>query len=92
MYDVIILGATFAAAGIARSCCGSALILESRPDAGSEICALVNDVLYFRCKDHGNMRIHTLDWTEGERLYRGDSVGYDTVSAEKVVLLLKQNI
>lgn len=36
MYDVIILGATFAAAGIARSCCGSALILESRPDAGYE--------------------------------------------------------
>lgn len=36
MYDLIILGATFAAAGIARTYTGSCLILESRPQAGYE--------------------------------------------------------
>lgn len=36
MYDFILLGATFAAAGIAKTCKGSCLILESRPQAGYE--------------------------------------------------------
>ena len=36
MYDLIILGATFAAAGIARTHNGSCLILENKPQAGYE--------------------------------------------------------
>ena len=36
MYDMIVLGATFAAAGISRSCKGSCLILEPKPYAGYE--------------------------------------------------------
>ena len=36
MYDLILLGATFAAAGIAKACKGTCLILESRPQAGYE--------------------------------------------------------
>ena len=56
----------------------------------SEICALVNDVLYFRQKgSDGKMNTSTLDPREKEQLYSGDSIAYDTVSATKVVLLLK---
>jgi len=36
MYEVIVLGATFTAAGIAGKLGKNCLILESRPDAGYE--------------------------------------------------------
>lgn len=56
----------------------------------SEICALVNDVLYFRCDDEdGKKRVYTMDYREEKRTMAGDSIAYDTVSAARVVLLLK---
>lgn len=54
----------------------------------TEICALINDVLYFRCHNGDGT---TLDLKEKERTYRGESMAYDTVSATKVELLLKDD-
>lgn len=56
---------------------------------GSEICALVNDVLYFRCEADGEKRVYTLDHREETRMMVGDSIAYDTASAARVVLILK---
>lgn len=58
---------------------------------GSEICALVNDVLYFRCEADGEKRVYTLDHREESRMMVGDSIAYDTASAARVVLLLKED-
>ena len=56
----------------------------------SEICALVNDVLYFRCDDgDGKKRVYTLDHREEGRMMVGEGIAYDTASAARVVLLLK---
>lgn len=56
----------------------------------SEICALVNDVLYFRCDDgDGNKRVYTSNHREEGRMMAGEGIAYDTASAARVVLLLK---
>lgn len=56
----------------------------------SEICALVNDVLYFRCEDkNGKKRVYTMNFREKEITMSGDSIAYDTVSATRVSLILK---
>lgn len=57
---------------------------------GSEICALVNDVLYFRCTTDGQIRVHTIDHREESCTIMGDSIGYDTFLAVRVALLLKE--
>lgn len=58
----------------------------------SEICALVNDMLYFRCDDEdGKKRVYTLDYREQTCMMVGDSIAYDTASAARVVLLLKED-
>ncbi len=62
---------------------------EPIPVNKSEICALVNDVLYFRCKNNGELHTFTLDRETSEQLYSGDTIAYDTVCATKVMLLLK---
>lgn len=56
----------------------------------SEICALVNDVLYFRCEDeNGQKRVYTMNFRNKEITMSGDSIAYDTVSATRVSLILK---
>lgn len=57
---------------------------------GSEICALVNDVLYFRCNADGKMTVYTQDLTDASRSYCGESIAYDTVSAARVILLTEE--
>jgi hypothetical protein len=52
---------------------------------GVALRALVNDVLYFTCKD----KVYTLNYRERDRLFHGRSVAYDTIEATEVVLLLK---
>ncbi len=57
---------------------------------GREVCALVNDVLYFRYKgSDGNMHAYTLDYRERNTLIRGDEVAYDTIAATEVYLIMK---
>ena len=57
---------------------------------GEEVCALVNDVLYFRYKGRdGNMHAYTLDYRERTTLIRGDGVAYDTIAATEVYLIMK---
>ena len=59
---------------------------------GAEICAVVNDVLYFRRKEKsGKKQVYTLDYTEKERTLTGDCIAYDTVAVTNVVLLLAQD-
>ncbi|MBE6778293.1 MAG: hypothetical protein E7541_02795 [Ruminococcaceae bacterium] len=58
---------------------------------GTEICALVNDVLYFRREAAGQMQVHTIACNEGGYTVMGDSIGYDTVIAVRVDLLLKKD-
>ena len=54
------------------------------------MCALVNDVLYFRYKDSdGNMRAYTLDYRKRKTLIRGGEVAYDTIAATEVYLIMK---
>ena len=54
------------------------------------MCALINDVLYFRyTKRNGEKNIFTLNYREREYNAIGDGIAYDTVSATKVVLMLK---
>lgn len=56
----------------------------------SEICALVNDVLYFRCEEeNGKKRVYTMNFREKEIMMSGDSIAYDTVSATRVSFLRK---
>ena len=51
----------------------------------SEICAVVNDVLYCRCdEENGKKRVYTMNFREKEITMSGDSIAYDTVSAAKV--------
>ena len=58
---------------------------------GSEICAVVDDVLYFRHEDRdGSKRVYTLDCNQKSYMMLGDGVAYDTVSAVRVVLLFAQ--
>lgn len=55
------------------------------------ICALANDVLHFRYRSYnGEMRTFTLDYRKRTYIARGDGIAYDTVSATKVVLILKE--
>ena len=57
---------------------------------GIEVCALVNDVLYFRYKgSDGNMHAYTLDYRKRNTLIRGDEVAYDTIAATEVYLIMK---
>lgn len=57
---------------------------------GIEVCALVNDVLYFRYKGRdGNMHAYTLDYRKRTTLIRGDEVAYDTIAATEVYLIMK---
>ena len=53
MYDTIILGATFAAAGIAQECKGSCLVIEQRAQAGWEFTGALlpasNESALYRC-------------------------------------------
>lgn len=52
--------------------------------------ALVGDVLYFCRKDSdGNGTVFTLNYREWDILFHGEGVAYDTISATKVLLLLK---
>ena len=54
------------------------------------MCALVNDVLYFRYKDSdGNMHAYNLDYRKRTTLIRGDEVAYDTIAATEVYLIMK---
>ena len=55
----------------------------------SQICALVNDTLYLRYKDDNEMKVYTIN--SPGRTMTGDSVAYDTVSAVRVSLLLKED-
>ena len=55
----------------------------------SQICALVNDTLYLRYKDDNEMKVYTIDFTG--RTMTGDSVAYDTVTAVRISLLLKED-
>ena len=58
----------------------------------SEICALVSDVLYFRCDgENGEKRVYTLDERERGFIMVGGGIAYDTASATRVVLLLKED-
>jgi len=51
----------------------------------SEICAVVNDVLYCRSEEeNGKKRVYTMNFREKEITMSGDSIAYDTVSAAKV--------
>ena len=57
---------------------------------GSSIRALAGDILHFCHKNQeGKHYVFTLDYRERDRIFIGDSVAYDTVSATEVVLLLK---
>lgn len=56
---------------------------------GEEVCALVNDVLYFRYKgSDGNMHMNTLDYRKRNTIIRGGEVAYDTISATEVYLIV----
>ncbi len=56
----------------------------------SEICALVNDVLYFRCDgENGEKRVYTLGDKETGFIMVGEGIAYDTAAAVRVTLLLK---
>ena len=58
---------------------------------GCQICALVGDVLYLKCKDrNGEPDILTVDYRQGDRVLLGDGIAYDTVEATRVVLLLDE--
>lgn len=56
---------------------------------GSEICALVNDMLYVRYKDGNEMKVYTIDYYGCTMT--GDSVAYDTVTAVRIRLLLPED-
>lgn len=57
---------------------------------GDVLCALVNDVLYLRyINRNGDMRVYTLDYRKRSLVIRGDEIAYDTVSATRITLLLK---
>lgn len=67
-------------------------LLEREPVLieGAEICALVNNVLYFRWKDAGgNLCTDTLEREEKGKIFKGKIIACDTVAATRVVLLLK---
>ena len=54
------------------------------------LCALVNDVLYIRYrKRDGEMRVYPLDHRKRSLVTSGDEIAYDTVSATRITLLLK---
>ena len=54
------------------------------------LCALVNDVLYLRYRNrNGDMRVYTLDYRKRSLVTTGDSIAYDTVSATRITLILK---
>ena len=55
----------------------------------SQVCALVNDMLYLRYKDDDGMKVYTIDYSG--RTMTGDSVAYDTVTAARISLLLKED-
>ena len=55
-----------------------------------ELCALVNDVLYLRYRNRdGDMRVYVLDYRKRSLVTFGDGIAYDTVSATRITLLLK---
>lgn len=71
----------------AEELCGRAPI----PVEDAELCALVGDVAYLRCRDpQGKEKVVTLSHREDPYLRRGEGIGYDTVSATRVTLLLKE--
>lgn len=59
---------------------------------GAEICALANDVLHLRYQNKdGEQRVFTLDYRKRSYTSIGEGIAYDTVSATKVILLLKSD-
>ena len=54
------------------------------------LCALVNDVLYLRYRNRdGDMRVYALDHRKRSLVTTGDGIAYDTVSATRITLILK---
>lgn len=57
---------------------------------GVALCALVNDVLHLCYTDSkGKKQMFTLDYRERDQIMHGDSIGYDTISATEIVLMLR---
>lgn len=57
---------------------------------GYEACALVNDVLHFRyAKSNGEKSVFTIDYREQAYTLNGQKIAPDTISATRVILILK---
>jgi len=59
--------------------------------SGDEICALVNDVLYLRYTNKdGERKVWTVSHEKDSATLIGEEIAYDTVSAERIELIIKQ--
>ncbi len=57
---------------------------------GVALCALIHDVLYCRYTGrNGEKRVYTLNYRERDYIVHGESIGYDTISATEIVLMLE---